>query len=123
MSLTINAQIDKIEPPFWFAGMHNQKCKLCSMVKTFTISSCNNKFSCNNQRQEDRKPKLHFVTINTKYLSPTIDILFKKNDEVAFTQKYTLKQRREKSAQRKGFDASDMIYLIMPDRFAMATQK
>jgi hypothetical protein len=23
MSLTINAQIDRVEPPFWYAGMHN----------------------------------------------------------------------------------------------------
>jgi hypothetical protein len=22
MSLTINAQIDRVEPPFWYAGMH-----------------------------------------------------------------------------------------------------
>jgi hypothetical protein len=36
--------------------------------------------------------------------------------------KYSLRKRREKSAERKSFDASDMLYLIMPDRFANGNQ-
>src|SRR5690606_6453573 len=38
--------------------------------------------------------------------------------KVAFTQKYSLKQRKENSTQRESFNSSDLIYLIMPDRFA-----
>jgi hypothetical protein len=38
------------------------------------------------------------------------------------THKYSLRKRREKSAERKSFDASDMLYLIMPDRFANGNQ-
>jgi len=34
------------------------------------------------------------------------------------TANYELKNREPKSANRKGFDASDVIYLITPDRFA-----
>jgi hypothetical protein len=28
MSLTINAQIDRVEPPFWYAGMHNPELEI-----------------------------------------------------------------------------------------------
>jgi glycosidase len=125
MSLTINAQIEKIEPPFWFAGMHNPEVQIMFYGKDiaqYQVATTNSVVITNVKRTEN--PNYIFVTINTKNISATtIDILFKKNDEVAFTQKYTLKQRREKSAQRKGFDASDMIYLIMPDRFANGNPK
>jgi glycosidase len=59
-----------------------------------------------------------FVTINTKDASVG-DFLFTfKKHKSAFAKKYTLKERRENSAQRLGFDSSDVMYLLMPDRFA-----
>jgi glycosidase len=120
MSLTINAQIDKIEPPFWFAGMHNPEVQIMFYGKDiakYQVATKSSVAITNIKKTEN--PNYLFVTINTKNISATsIDFLFKKNNEIAFTQKYILKQRKEKSAQRKGFDASDMIYLIMPDRFA-----
>lgn len=41
-----------------------------------------------------------------------------KNGKKSFTQSYSLKTRRENSKFRKSYDSSDVIYLIMPDRFA-----
>ena len=38
--------------------------------------------------------------------------------EKTTTVPYELKQRRPGSSEVKGFDASDVLYLIMPDRFA-----
>jgi hypothetical protein len=34
MSLTINAQIDRVEPPFWYAGMHNPELEILFYGKT-----------------------------------------------------------------------------------------
>jgi glycosidase len=120
MSLTINAQIDRIEPPFWFAGMHNPEVQIMfygNNIAQYQVTTTNSIAITNIKKTEN--PNYLFVTINTKNVSATtIDFLFKKNEKVAFTQKYILKQRREKSAERKSFDASDMLYLIMPDRFA-----
>jgi glycosidase len=125
MSLTTNAQIDKIEPPFWFAGMHNPELEIMFYGKDiaqYQVATTNSVAITNIKKTEN--PNYLFVTINTKNISAsTIDFLFKRNDKAAFTQKYILKQRKEKSAQRKGFDASDMIYLIMPDRFANGNTK
>jgi glycosidase len=125
MSLTLTAQIHKIEPPFWFAGMHNPEVQIMFYGKDiaqYQVATTNSIAITDIKRTEN--PNYLFVTINTKGTeATTIDFLFKKDDKVAFTQKYTLKQRRQNSAQRKGFDASDMIYLIMPDRFANGNPK
>jgi len=47
----------------------------------------------------------------------SFDLLFQKENETIETYKYELKAREKGSASRKGFDQSDVIYLITPDRF------
>ncbi|HKL33001.1 MAG TPA: alpha-amylase family glycosyl hydrolase, partial [Tangfeifania sp.] len=47
----------------------------------------------------------------------SFDLLFQKENETIETYKYELKARKKGSASRKGFDQSDVIYLITPDRF------
>ena len=37
-------------------------------------------------------------------------------------KEYELKARNKKGCEHKGFDASDALYLLMPDRFANATR-
>jgi glycosidase len=114
------AQIEKIEPPFWYAGMHNPELQIMFYGKNiakYQISVSNSIKITKVQRTEN--PNYIFVTINTKN-SPASDFVFtfKGTNSVVFTQNYSLKKRRENSAQRKSFDASDMMYLIMPDRFS-----
>ncbi len=45
------------------------------------------------------------------------NILFEKEGD-AFSVPYELKRREPNAAQVKGFDSSDVVYLILPDRFA-----
>jgi len=120
LSTTFFAQINKVEPPFWFAGMHNPELQIMFYGKNIAVnevSVSNNIIIKNIQKTEN--PNYIFVTIDTENI-PASDIVFSfyKNNKVAFTKKYSLKQRRENSALRKSYDASDMIYLIMSDRFA-----
>lgn len=46
------------------------------------------------------------------------DIQFTNQNKVVSTYQYELKARVKGSANRTGFNSSDVIYLIMPDRFA-----
>ena len=120
VSISVGAQIDKVEPPFWYAGMHNTEVQILFHGKNIAqneVEVSNSLVIKNVQKTEN--PNYLFVTIDTKNVAAQ-DLLFsfKNNGTVAFTQKYSLKQRRENSALRKGYDASDMIYLIMSDRFA-----
>ena len=120
ISSTMFAQIEKIEPPFWYAGMQNPELQIMFYGKNiaqFQVSVSNSIKITNVKRTEN--PNYLFVTINTKN-SPAKDFIFtfKNNNSETFTQNYSLKKRSENSAQRKSFDASDMMYLIMPDRFS-----
>ena len=120
LSLSAFAQIDKVEPPFWYAGMHNPELQILFYGKNiaqYETSVSNNIVIKNVAKTEN--PNYIFVTIDTKNL-PASDFVFsfKNKDKVAFTKNYSLKARRANSAERKSFDSSDMMYLIMPDRFA-----
>jgi glycosidase len=122
---TLFAQIDKVEPPFWYAGMHNPEVQIMFYGKNIAQYQVEvSKEVAIKDIQKTENPNYLFVTITTNNCPATeLTFSFKKNKKTAFTQKYVLNERREKSAQRKGFDASDVMYLIMPDRFANGNPK
>ena len=73
--------------------------------------------------QKTENPNYVFVTIDTKNVTAQDLIFTFKNGKKAFTQKYSIKKRKENSRNRKSYDSSDMMYLIMPDRFANGNEK
>ena len=115
-------KVDKVEPPFWWVGMVNTNLQL--LVYGENISSS--------------KPEINYAGVmivgvnkveNPDYLfidieiqddaSPgTFDIAFTVGDRLIPPYKYELKERKVGSAERYGFDRSDAIYLLMPDRFS-----
>ena len=114
------AQLQRTEPPFWYAGMHNPELQILFYGKNIaenSVSVSGNIVITNLQKTEN--PNYIFVTIDTKNVEPQdIVFSFSKNKKVVFTKIYSIKKRRDNSAFRKSYDASDMIYLLMPDRFA-----
>lgn len=116
----LRAQPQKTEPPFWYAGMKNPALQIMFYGKDIAkldVSVSNNVVITNVAKTEN--PNYVFVTIDTKNVpASALTFTFKNGKKTAFTQPYVLKERRKDSALRKGFDSSDMVYLIMPDRFA-----
>jgi hypothetical protein len=77
MSLTTTAQIDRVEPPFWYAGMHNPELEILFYGKKHSaIRSHGFKFHYHHQRKKNREPNYLFVTINTKDVAAATEILF-----------------------------------------------
>jgi neopullulanase len=113
------AQIDKMEPPFWYEGMYKSEIQVLFYGKNIaenTVSVSNNVVITNVTKTEN--PNYLFVTIDTKNVAAqTLKFTFK-NGKKSFTKDFEIKKRREDSALRKSFDASDVMYLLMPDRFA-----
>lgn len=114
------AQIERVEPPFWWGGMNYSELQIMfygENIAKYTPTVSDDIVITNVVKTEN--PNYVFVTIDTKNI-PASDFVFsfKNKNKTVFTHKYSLKQRREDSALRKGFDSSDLIYLIMPDRFA-----
>jgi len=114
--------INRVEPPCWWTGFKNPSLQL--MVYGERISET---------RPEIKYPGVELVSTasvdNPNYLfldlrlSPDtkpgkFEIAFKQNGKTVVTTTYELKSREKNSAQRVGFNPSDVMYLIMPDRFA-----
>jgi neopullulanase len=124
-SASVFAQIDRVEPPFWYAGMHIPELQIMFYGRNIAQNevSVSNKIIIKEVKKTEN-PNYLFVTIDTKNVTAQDFVFsFSKDKKVNFTKKYSLKQRRENSASRKGFDASDLIYLVMSDRFANGNPK
>ena len=118
------AQIDKVEPPFWYENMTNNQVQIMFYGKNIaqnTVTVSNGVVITQVQKTEN--PNYVFVSIDLKNVLAQDLIFTFKNGKKSFNQSYTIKKRKENSRYRKSFDASDMMYLIMPDRFANGNEK
>ena len=113
-------QIARVEPPCWWVGM---KTPLQLMVYgegigayDVTVEGKGVKLT---QVHKAESPNYLFLDLSVAQSAPAgeIYLVFSREGE-SFKRAYTLSERREGSAQRLSFTTADMIYLIMPDRFA-----
>jgi hypothetical protein len=123
ITLTLNAQIERVEPAFWWVGMKNTQLQL--LVHGTEI--CNRQVTIQYPGIKILKvnracsPNYLFVTleINPKTAKAgKFEILFKQPGKTDLSFLYELKNRKTDSANRQGFTSADVIYLIMTDRFA-----
>ena len=119
ISISATAQIDKTEPPFWYAGMNHSDLQIMFYGKNiaqYEVSISNGIIIKDIQKTEN--PNYIFVTIDTKNI-PAQDLVFTfKNGKKSFTKNYSLKSRKENSRFRESYSSKDVMYLLMPDRFA-----
>ena len=118
-TLSLSAQIDRMEPPFWYEGMNKSEVQILFYGKNIAQNSVqisNNVVITNVTKTEN--PNYLFVTIDTKNIkAQELQFTFT-NGKKSFKRNFEIKKRRSNSALRKSFDASDVMYLLMPDRFA-----
>ncbi|MFK5890348.1 MAG: glycoside hydrolase family 13 protein [Flavobacteriaceae bacterium] len=121
ISTSIQAQIERIEPPFWWVGMKNTNLELVVYGKN--INAYNVKIKDSNisltKVIKTENPNYLFLDLDlSKAKIGTFKLLFTHPKLKNFKYIYELKARQSNSAQRKSYDNSDVIYLLMPDRFA-----
>lgn len=119
ISISAFAQIDRVEPPFWYEGMNHSDLQIMFYGKNISQNevAVSNKIIIKSI-QKTENPNYIFVTIDTKHISAQDLIFTFKNGKRLFTRNYSIKARRVNSKFRKSYDSSDVIYLIMSDRFA-----
>jgi len=115
-SLSYSQQIERIEPPFWWEGFKNTSLQL--LVYGENIS----KFDFNIKSdivelvsvEKAENPNYIFLNIevNDKGISGGFDIYYGEN-----SFKYNINKKELNSENHLGFDASDVLCLITPDRF------
>jgi glycosidase len=123
--LTCNLQaqnIKKIEPPFWWTGMNHNQLELLIYgddIASFKPSINSENISITGVKRTENKHYLFLDLDISKAQVGTFKINFsKKGRKNNFSVSYELKKRSPNSKFRKGFDSSDVVYLLMPDRFA-----
>jgi len=112
----------RVEPPFWWTGMKHQQLQL--MLYGPLIAQMEVKASYPGMQLLEKtaveNPNYLFLTFllsdNIRPGSFTIDLML--NGKKKFSYLYELRGRDQGSAMRRGFTPADVVYLLMPDRFA-----
>lgn len=116
------AQEWRIEPPSWWTGMKDPSLQI--MLYGKNIGKCEIKADIPGLQLKSivSVPNPDYQFLNLEITSEArpgdFQILVQSKGKTIHSFPFALNERKSGSAARKGFDASDMIYLIMPDRFA-----
>ena len=119
-----NYKIKHLEPAFWWTGMEYKQIQI--LVHGDQISELSPSFSYPNLkldsviRTDNSNYLFLYLSLNEETEAGKFDLIFKKGKKEKLRYTFELKERRKNSAQRIGFNNSDAIYLITPDRFANA---
>lgn len=114
--------VQRVDPPSWWAGMKNTQLQIMVYGENISLT----KPIINYQGVEIKKvilvesPNYLFIDleISSDAIAGNFDIYFFEGQKKAATINYELKQRQKDPELFQGFDNSDMIYLLMPDRFS-----
>jgi len=114
--------VERVEPPFWWVGMHNPELQVMMYgqdIGDLTPSAETEKVSIKRvQRVESNNYLFVYFTVSRQAEPGVFSIKLKNGEKTVSSYEYELKGRKENSAMREGFNNSDVIYLITPDRFA-----
>lgn len=120
----LHAQELRIEPPNWWIGFENQEFQL--LVHYPNISKAEVELDYPNLKIEQihQPDSENYLFINlslnerTQHGAFNLKFTFPNGEVVSYA--YSLLAREKKGSEIHGFDSSDAIYLITPDRFANA---
>ena len=119
-----NTKLELVEPPHWWIGFKDTSLQL--LVKEDNIGAATPDISYAGvtikKAHKADSPNYLFIDLeideNTK--SGKFDIVFNFKDGTKKTHTYELKYRERDADEYQGFNSTDVIYLITPDRFANA---
>lgn len=116
--------IERLEPPNWWIGFKNQKLQLLVKhdgIGNFTPSIDYNGVSIEKVNKADSPNYLFIdVNINETAKAGAFNIVFENDKGDLIRQTYRLQPRVKSAEDFIGFNSSDVMYLITPDRFANA---
>ena len=113
-------EIKKVAPSFWWAGMKNPELQILLYGENLALSdvsvSGEGIYLKETVRQDNPNYLLLYLDLS-EAKAQTFQILLK-NGKKKLQIPYELKSRVRRGEDVKGFTSEDVLYLIMPDRFA-----
>lgn len=116
-------QINSVEPPYWWTGMANDTLQIMLSGPRIGLTETSMKpyegvSLIESVRLDSPNYLLLYLTVSDTAKPGVLDFTFSDGKKKA-ALRYELKER-SKAVKAQGFDASDVLYLMMPDRFARA---
>lgn len=114
--------IQRVEPLNWWVGMKNPQVQL--LVYGVGISDCDVDVNypgvvlSSVVKVKSKNYLFLNLLVGSEAKAGVMKIGFKLNNKEVVAYNFSLLERENSSANRKGFDNSDAVYLLMPDRFA-----
>ncbi len=113
--------VTNVEPPCWWAGMADPSLQVMVTGPGIAAADVTADYPGVTLKEaislDSPNYKLLYFDITPQAKPGTIDLKFNLNGRKAVVP-YELKERTRKGEEYVGFDASDVLYLLMPDRFA-----
>lgn len=112
--------IKKVAPTFWWAGMKNPELQILLYgdgISSAEVSISSNDITLQDVVKQENPNYLILYLDLSKAIPQHFDILLKQGKKQTKIP-YELKQRKENASAVEGFNSSDVLYLIMPHRFA-----
>lgn len=115
-----NIEIKRVAPNFWWADMKNPELQIMLYgegIASSDVSVKGKKIILKETVRQDNPNYLFLYVDLSDAPAQTFDIILTQGKKQT-TIPYELKQRTRKGEDIKGFTSEDVLYLIMPDRFA-----
>tara|TARA_R110001632_G_scaffold38339_2_gene96549 strand:- start:79500 stop:81434 length:1935 start_codon:yes stop_codon:yes gene_type:complete len=125
--LETSNDVERVEPPNWWIGFENLQLQL--LIKHPNIGSAVVSVSYPGvtlkKTHQAKSPNYLFLDLEISDKTPAgkFNIIFKTPEGKELKQTYELKSREKPAEDFVGFNSSDVVYLITPDRFANANPK
>ena len=123
---TATPNVTRIDPTNWFTDMQDPTLQLMVYGKDIKFADVTTDYP--NVKIDSLvrldSPNYLLVYLNLKGAKPgEITLTFSNKNGKKTTKKFQLKAREMAGVDRKGFDISDVLYMLMPDRFANGNPK
>lgn len=116
------SQVDHVEPLNWWVGMKNPNLQLLIHGNKIGEATPVINYPGVTIKKISKAASDHYLFVDLLIAKTTlpgiVTINFKKAGKNIFSYNYTLLERQQDAAKLKGFNSSDVIYLLVPDRFA-----
>lgn len=121
-SLVFGTRVERVEPSNWWVGMERSEIQVLLYGEALghleaRVASEGVRV-LRTVRVENDAYLFVYLGIEEAAASGPVEISLWEGEKQVVSVPFRLEERAEGSAEREGFDASDVIYLIMPDRFA-----